>query len=138
MMAPKHGRLRRVLRVVALGLQWLFLAIAGLVVIALLSLQLRVVRNLISRQVENVLASTFAGRVAIERLDALSLTGLEGARVRVDDPSGTQVLLVDGASVRVDTLATLRSFLKKEGDLTIDITAIKLGYVDASLDTDPA
>ena len=136
-MAHGHGHKRRTIgRRIVLVLQWVLLAIAGLVVAALLSLQLRLVRNLISRQVESVLQSTFAGRVAIERLDAVSLTGLDGARVRIDDPGGTQVLLVDGAAVRIDTFATLRSLLKKQGDLVIDITAVKLGYVDANLDAD--
>ena len=136
-MARRYGHKRRGFwRRLTLVLEWTFLAIASLVVVALLSLQLRPVRNLISRQVEGILQSTFAGRVVIERLDSLSLTGLDGARVRVDDPSGTQVLLVDNATVRLDTFATLRSFLKKEGDLLVDITAVKLGYVDANLDAD--
>jgi translocation and assembly module TamB len=136
-MAHEHVRARRGFwRWLLLVLEWTLLAVGSLIVVALLSLQLRFVRNLISKQVEGVLQSTFAGRIAIERLDSLSLTGIGGARVRIDDPSGTQVLLVDDASVRIATFATLRSFLKKEGDLIIDITAVKLGYVDANIDTD--
>ncbi|HMI85803.1 MAG TPA: translocation/assembly module TamB domain-containing protein [Polyangiaceae bacterium] len=137
-MAAKHAHARRGFwRWVLLVVQWIALALGGLIVVALLSLQLRFVRNFIAKQVEGVLASTFAGRVAIERLDGLSLTGLSGARVRIFDPRGAQVLLVDDATVNVATFATLRSFLKKEGDLVIDISAVKLGYVDANLDADP-
>jgi translocation and assembly module TamB len=136
-MAGEHGRARRGFwRWVLLVVEWFALAIGGLIVAALLSLQLGIVRNFVRLKVNDVLATTFAGRVVIERLDRLSLTGIGGARVHVEDPGGKPVLLVDDASVSIATFATLRSFLQKHGDLIIDITAVKLAYVDANLDAD--
>ncbi|MET0592658.1 MAG: translocation/assembly module TamB domain-containing protein [Polyangiaceae bacterium] len=128
----KRGVLRWILRIAG----GVILVPVCLIVLALLSLQLAPVRNLVRGKVEGILQSTFAGKIAIERLDRLSLFGLGGARVRIEDPSGTQVLLVDDASVRIDTFAIARSFLKKSGDLVIDITGVDLTYVDANLDTD--
>jgi hypothetical protein len=119
-----------------LVLQWVVLAVGGLIVAALLSLQLPFVRVLIGRQVNRVLETTFAGRVVIERIDGLSIAGIDGTRIRVEDPRGARVLLVDDATVRIATFATLRSFLRKTGDRVIDITSVKLGYVDANLDAD--
>jgi hypothetical protein len=81
-----------------LVLQWVALALGGSITAVLLSLQLHVVRDLVARQINGVLESTFAGKVVVERIGELSLTGVEGARVRIRDPSGSQVLFVDDAS----------------------------------------
>jgi translocation and assembly module TamB len=123
---------RRVWRV----LEWSLLGLVGLVVLLLLSLQTTVVRYVVAKQVNGVLRSTFAGRVTIERVDRLGLTGVGGATIRVQDEAGTQLLLVDHASVDIATWATLRSVLKRDGDIVIDITRVTLPYVDADLDAD--
>lgn len=131
----RHRR-RGFWRWILLVTEWVVLVVGTLVVAALLSLQLRIVRHFVGHQVNRVLADTFAGRVVIEKVDRLSLMGLGGARVRVFDPGGTEVLLVDNADVSIATFDIVRSFLKKEGDLVIDIPEVTLTYVDANLDSD--
>src|SRR5205823_1360240 len=104
--------------------------------VSVAALELAPVRRLVANQVNGILRSTFAGSVVIERIDDIGIGGIRGARVRIQDPSGSQVLWVDQATVRVSLLSTLRSVLSKEGDMLIDLSAIELGYVDANIDSD--
>lgn len=104
--------------------------------LALAALEFGPVRRLVVNQVNGILRSTFAGNVVIERIDDLGIGGIRGARVRIEDPRGSQVLLVDQATVRVSLISTLRSVLSQEGDMLIDLSAVDLGYVDANIDAD--
>jgi translocation and assembly module TamB len=101
-----------------------------------MALQIPIVRDMIRRQVNDVLLTTFTGRVFIERIGRLTITGVGGVRARIEDPQGVPLVLIQDADVQIATFATLRSLLRKEGDFVIDITSVKLGYVDANLDAD--
>jgi translocation and assembly module TamB len=117
-------------------LKWVALALAGTILALFASLQIPAVRDLIRRQVNDVLLTTFTGRVFIERIGRLGLTGVGGVRARIEDPQGALLLLVEDANVEVATFSTVRSLLRKEGDFVIDITSVKLDYVDVNLDAD--
>jgi translocation and assembly module TamB len=117
-------------------LKWVALALAGTILAMVVSLQIPAVRDLIRRQVNDVLLTTFTGRVFIEKIGRLSITGVGGVRARIEDPRGTLLLLVEDANVEVATFSTVRSLLSKEGDFVIDITSVKLDYVDVNLDAD--
>jgi translocation and assembly module TamB len=127
---------RRVLHVAGVALRAFAIFSTALVALALLSLELGPVRRFVVARINDALRPSFEGRVTIERVEHLGLGGIRGARVRVDDAAGTQVLLVDGASVRVSPLSTLRSVLLGKGDMVIDLPEVKLAYVDANLDGD--
>ena len=135
-MAHRSRPRRGFWRWVGLVFKWVSLTVVGLILALLLSLQIPFVRELARRQVNDVLLTTFAGRVFIERIGSLSIVGVGGVRIRIEDPKGRPLLLVEDANVRVATFSTLRSLLRKEGDFVIDITSIKLDYVDANLDAD--
>jgi translocation and assembly module TamB len=128
----------RALRFVVVALRVLSLVSTATMLLALVSLELPPVRRFIVRQVNDALRTSFAGRITIEKVDHIGLTAIRGARVRVDDPEGTRVLLVDGADVRISAISTLRSVLSKEGDRVIDLAEVRLAYVDADLDVDGA
>ena len=133
-----RGKVARVLHVFAIVVRALGLLTFGGSILLMLSLELAPVRRWVVRRVDDVLASTFAGKVVIESVDQLGIGGVRGARIRVSDPGGIQVLWVDGASVRVSLVSTLRSILVGKGDMVIDLAEVNLGYVDANLDADAA
>jgi len=126
--------LRRVLltiaRVVGLGA----IVVVALTVAVLLHLRTPAARRCVRTTANEILASTFAGRIEIDELDRIGIDGLGGARITVHDPAGVQVLHVDGLTVRIAGLATARSALLGRGPIVIDGFAIEIGNVDANLD----
>jgi len=133
----RQGKPRRGFwRWVGVVLKWVSLTLAGTVIALIASLQIPAVRDLVRRQVNDVLLTTFTGRVFIERIGRLSITGVGGVRARIEDPKGALLLFVEDANVEVATFSTLRSLLRKDGDFVIDITSVKLDYVDTNIDAD--
>jgi len=133
---PTKGTGKRILRIAWTGLRVLSIVFFVVSLLAFASLELAPVRRLVVNRVNGILRSTFAGNLVIERIDQIGIGGIRGARLRIEDPSGAQVLLVDQATVRVSLLSTLRSLLSKGGDMLIDLSDVELGYVDANLDSD--
>ena len=131
-----NGAGKRILRIAWTGVRVLSIVFFVVSLVAFASLELAPVRRLVVNQVNGILRSTFAGHLVIERIDHIGIGGLRGARVRVEDPGGAQVLLVDQATVRVSLLSTLRSVLSKEGDTLIDLADVELDYVDANVESD--
>jgi translocation and assembly module TamB len=124
------------LHVAVVVLRVFSLVSTALTLLALVALELAPVRRFVVGKVNGALEPMFMGRITIEKVDHLGLTGVRGARVRIEDATGTRVLLVDGADVRVAPVSTLRSILSGKGDMVIDLADVKLGYVDANLDAD--
>ncbi|MBS2014750.1 MAG: translocation/assembly module TamB domain-containing protein [Deltaproteobacteria bacterium] len=102
----------------------------------LLHLDVPATRRLVATQVTRVLRGQLAGDVAIERIGALGLHGVEGVRVRVKDPAGAQVLFVDGVRVRVSGIGAARSAVFGKGDIVVNVDAVSIDHVDAAIDGD--
>lgn len=84
-----------------------------------------------------ILATNLAGRVEIDAIDRIGIDGIGGARVTVHDPSGVQVLHLDGVTVRMHGVAIARSALLASGPLVIDGVSIDVRNIDADLDGTP-
>lgn len=129
-------KLRRVLRVIGavVGTTVTFTAAATAAV--LVHLDVPATRRLVATQVTGILRGQLAGDVAIERIGALGLHGVDGVRVRVKDPTGMQVLFVDGVHVKVRALEAARSALFGKGDIVVNVDAVSIDHVDAAIDGD--
>ncbi len=112
--------------------------VCAAVAAVLVHLDLPATRRLVSAQVNGALAGELAGTLEIEHVSALGLRGLDGARVRVRDPEGVQVLLADGIEVQIRTIDALRSALSSEGPIVIDLSSVSVGNADVNLDADPS
>src|SRR5205085_11263786 len=94
-------------------------------------------RRLVMTQVNGILEKQLKGDVKIESLGGLGLRGIDGARIRVKDPDGVQVLFVDGVKVRVRAIQAARSALFEKGDIKVSVPLVSIDHVDAALDSDP-
>lgn len=104
---------------------------------AVLHLDVPATRRLVMTQVNGVLEKQLKGDVKIEALSGLGLRGIDGARIRVKDPDGVQVLYVDGVKVRVRALQAARSALFGKGDIHVSVPVVSVEHADVALDTDP-
>jgi translocation and assembly module TamB len=105
---------------------------------ALLHLDAPVTRRLVATQVTKVLRDTLAGDVTIEHIAELGLHGIAGARIRVRDPEGVQVLFVDGARARIDALDIARSLLFEKKEIVLEGATLSIDHVEAAVDGDAA
>jgi len=105
---------------------------------AVIHLDVPATRRLVATQANGILQKQFKGDVAIERIGSLGLHGIDGVRVRVKDPTGMQVLFVDGVKIRLSAIAAARSALFGKGDIVVGIDAASIDHVDAAIDGDPA
>ena len=133
---PVRTRSRRVLRWVAR----LAAAGAGLLVVCfaavLATLDSAPSRELTRRKVNEALSGAFRGRVTIEAIGGLGLTGARGVDLRVTAPDGTQVLTARGAAARIVPLDLLASILGR-GDLRVAVLEASVEEADVALDPDP-
>ncbi|MDB4935880.1 MAG: hypothetical protein JWP87_2852 [Labilithrix sp.] len=134
----RRSRARRVLGVIGAVVGTTVTFVTATAAAAVLHLDVPATRRLVTTQVNGLLHAQFAGDVAIERLGHLGLRGIDGVRVRVKDPTGMQVLYVDGARVRVRALDAARSFLFGKGDIVVPVDAVSIDNVDAAIDGDAA
>jgi len=87
-------------------------------------------------ELNSILSTTFKGRVAVEQVTHLGLDGVRGVRARVADPTGRQVLFVDGVRAELSAVAVVKSALYGHGDIDVTVRGVDVAYVDANLDAD--
>jgi len=128
-------RWHRALRFVARASAALLLLIVALVIAVDLLADLPVVRRLVTRELNQVLEPTFKGRITLERLGMLGLSGVRAVDVRVQAPDGTTVIEAHGVRGRIAPLAILASFVRSRR-LAIDVFDADVEALDVVLDTD--
>ena len=133
----RKSRARRVLGVIGAVVGTTVTFVTATAAAAVVHLDVPATRRLVTTQVNGILHQQFAGDVAIERVGSLSLRGVDGVRFRVKDPTGVQVLLVDGARIRIRALDAARSALFGKGDFLLPLDVVSLDHVDAAIDGDP-
>lgn len=111
--------------------------VVALVVGVFLHLDTAVVKRLVATQATAILGGIFEGRIVVERVGNLGVSGLGGVRGRVLDPEGKEVLFVDGVRVRIRTRDLVRS-LFAHGDVVVPVDVASIDHVAVSLDADPA
>ena len=134
----KRSRARRVLGVIGAVVGTTVTFVTATAAAAVVHLDAAPTRRLVAAQVNGILHTQFAGDVVIERIGSLGLHGVDGVRVRVKDPTGLQVLYVDGARVRIRAVESARSFLFGKGDIVVPVDAVSIDNVDAAIDGDAA
>jgi len=120
---------RSLSRVLGVGAVFALASTAGLA----LHVDLPPFRRVIVARVDGALASTFAGRIVIERLERITATGAEGIDARVEDPDGRTVVRVTGVRARLARVALVRS-LAFGGDLVVDLPDVSAQTAEVSLD----
>jgi translocation and assembly module TamB len=115
---------------------FLLLALLSVVAAAPFALRLPAVRRIVVERVNGALSSTFAGRVAVDRIGALGLTYVDGLEAHVDDAEGHRLLRIEGGHARASTWALVRSLLGRQGAIEIDLPELSLARVDATVDAD--
>jgi translocation and assembly module TamB len=138
-MAPggPKSRARRALGVIGVAVGTTVTFVAASVAGAVLHLDAPATRRLVAAQANELLREQFAGDVAVEHIGGLGLRGVEGVRGRVKDPTGAQVLFVDGARVRLHTVDAARSALLGKGDVRVPVDVASIDHVDAAIDKGP-
>jgi translocation and assembly module TamB len=119
--------------VIALATAVLFVLAAGGG--ALVHLNVPAVRRAVVARVDRALASAFAGRIVLERLERLGASGVQGLTARVEDPEGRTVLRVGGVSAHVD-LGSLLASLVSGRDVAVTIDLLSVATADVALDSD--
>ena len=132
-MPRRSSRARAVLGTVGAVVGTTVTFVTGAAAAAVLHLNVPASRRLVATQVNAVLREQLAGEVVIEGIDELGLRGVAGVRVRVKDPEGVQVLYVDDVRVRLQSLATMRSFLFGKGDIVVTVDAASIRKADVSI-----
>lgn len=133
----RRSRARRVLGVIGGVVGATVTLVSATAAGAVLHLDLPATRRLVVTQVNAILDEQLKGDVTIEALTGLGLRGIDGARVRVKDPDGVQVLFVDGVKVRVGALQAARSALFGKGDIHVSVPLVSIDHADVALDADP-
>jgi translocation and assembly module TamB len=93
-------------------------------------------RRAIASHVNAILATTFAGKISIERIGRVSLAGVDDVRVTIDDPSGARVIVADGVRGRIATMTLLRSLFASAAPLAIELTSVTVRDADVAIDDD--
>ena len=128
---------RRVLRIVAIVLGAIVGVAVGAVLLVLALLDTPPLRSLAAREVNAILEPSFQGRIHIDRIGRLGIFGVGDADVTIYDPSGAPVIVARGVSAEVATFAAARSALfAKKGPLTVHLTSVEAGHIEARLDGD--
>lgn len=131
-----RSRARRVLGVIGSVVGATVTFVVGAAAATLIHLDRPAVRRVVATQGTAILGGLFKGSIQIEQVRHLSLSGLEGVKVRISDPEGVQVLAVEGVNVRVRGLDAARSALFGKGPIVIDVPSVWIGNVDVNVDGD--
>lgn len=107
--------------------------VLALVVSALIHLSHPSGRSIAVSLVNQTLATSFKGKVVIDRIDGLGLGGVSGVDASIYDLQGRRVIAAQGVSAEVDTLTAARSFLQNAGPLRIVISELTAKDVNVTL-----
>lgn len=135
---PKRSRVRRVAGVIASVVFITFTFLAATLTAAVVHLDARATKRLMATQVSGSLDGMFAGKVQIEHISGLGLREIEGARVRVFDPAGVQVVLAEGIGVRIGAFEAARTALSGKGPIAVRLPSLSISNADINLDSDLA
>ncbi|HEX3596092.1 MAG TPA: hypothetical protein VHU80_13365, partial [Polyangiaceae bacterium] len=129
---PRPHRWRRL---VGKTLGWVAGVVTGLVVVVLLCANLPFARRLIAKQVTAALANVVSGKLTIDGIGRVGLTGVGGVRARLADAHGRPLLIANGVSASLRTFTLVKSLFGKSG-LDVHIDTVDIAHLDAVLDAD--
>ncbi|HEX4337545.1 MAG TPA: translocation/assembly module TamB domain-containing protein [Polyangiaceae bacterium] len=129
------ARPRRWPRLVGKGVAWFVGVVAGLVVLVLLCANLPFARRIIAKQVTGALDGVVSGKITIDHIGRVGLTGVSGVQGRLSDAAGHALLTANGVSASLRTITLVKSLFGKSG-LDVHVDSIVIDHVDARLDAD--
>jgi len=116
----------------------LYLGLGLLVLLALLFVALRTsfAREQVRTRVNTALAALFRGRIQIERVGELTLSGVRGVDARIFDPEKRQVIRVQGLSASASLASLGWQFLVHPDQPAIDLALVHVDFADVTLRED--
>ncbi|HVW28221.1 MAG TPA: translocation/assembly module TamB domain-containing protein [Polyangiaceae bacterium] len=130
-MARAHKWRRLVGKIAA----WFFGLLVAVVVAALLGINLPFARALIAKKVTAALEGVVSGKIVIDHVGRVGLTGVAGVRGRLTDATGRTLVTASGLSARLRTFTLVKSLFGKSG-LDVHLDSVSIDHVDALLDAD--
>ncbi len=121
-------------RRVARAVSWSGLSLVGLVLLAIASLQLSLVRTQISEVTSRQLSQLFHGDVEVTIDESLGVFGVSGLNVRVSTQDGTPVAVLSRVDAELKTLKLLSS-LFQDGPVQVNISEVSVGEAWVELTT---
>jgi translocation and assembly module TamB len=109
-----------------------------LVVAALLVVDLPWGRRFAARELNAILAPMFKGKIVVDHIGSLMVSGVGDVDAHIDAADGTRVLVARGASARIVPIALVESLLRTSHDLDIDVFDVNVDSVEVNVDTDNA
>ncbi|HMJ14290.1 MAG TPA: hypothetical protein VK524_22900, partial [Polyangiaceae bacterium] len=136
-MAGARPRLpARIARMALKSVIALLLVVFTLIVALLVLVNVPPSERFILDKVNDALASSFKGRVQIERIGTLDLFGMTHAHARVYAPNGRQVLDLRDVNVRLNLPRLAWGAVFGKGPLVLDFERLSLGHADVLLEQD--
>ncbi len=129
---PSRG-VWRWLRIPLFVLLGLLIATPAAIAVAL---QTNWARELIRGQTNAALLPMFRGRVVLDRLGHVGLSGVRGVDVRIIDPQGRQVIRAQGFSASVWLPSLARELISSGDSLDIQISSVACDHVEVTLRDD--
>lgn len=116
----------------------LYLAVGVAVLLALLFVALRTsfAREQIREQVNSALSETFQGKLQLDRIGRVSLSGVAGVDARVFDADGKQVARVQDLNVEASLLNLGWQLLTNSEEPQLVLAKVQLAHADVTLRDD--
>jgi translocation and assembly module TamB len=108
--------------------------VVSLVASLLLNVNLPATRRFVCAAVTAALKNVFEGQLIIERVDDIGIDGIRGARARVLDETGAQVVLADGINANAWVVGIVQSAAMGPGEISIPISRVYIDWADVSID----
>jgi len=124
-----HFRIRRW---IGRSLAVLFTAVVTILLLAVLSLNLPWVRNVVRTRVNRGLSETFAGQLSIDRVGHLGLDFLGGIDAHLLDAAGNQVVAVRGLRVRSNWPQIVGQLIRNQ-PLSVRLSPVSVDHVEVLL-----
>jgi translocation and assembly module TamB len=126
------GRYRRAAAALGTGLGFTLVFAGALVVSVLVHLDLGPTRRVAQSIANQILGSTFKGKIVVGEIDRLNLHGITLRSATAYDPAGLEVARLEGVYADTEVLGIVKSALT--GGLRVDVPIIHIDSADVALE----
>jgi translocation and assembly module TamB len=134
---PALGRFRRVVGTLAATAGLTIVITCALVVSVAVHLDRGPTRRTVRAVANQILGSTFQGKIVVGEIDRLNLHGIVVRDARALDPRDAEVARLEGVRADVDVPAIVQSVLMGGGQLRVPIPLVHVDRADVGLDRGP-
>lgn len=115
---------------------YVLLSLVVLLALLFVALQTSFAREQVRDQVNSALAELFQGRVELDRIGSVSLSGVSGVNARVFDPAGKRVITVSGLSATASLPGLVWQLLANGEKPELYIASVHVAHLDVALRED--